>query len=119
MSSAIRSGLLLLLLAPGIASAHAYLVRSAPAQRAVLYKAPAKIQLWFNERLEARFSTFSLSDADGRPFETGKAEVPKEDSKQLSATVKPLPPGRYVVKYRVLSVDGHLVEDEFPFTIRR
>jgi hypothetical protein len=119
VSLAIRSGLLVLLLAPALASAHAYLVRSAPAQRAVLYKSPAKIQLWFNERLEARFSSFALSDADGRPVETGKAEVPTGDSRQLSATVKPLPPGRYVVKYRVLSVDGHIVEDEFPFTIRR
>jgi methionine-rich copper-binding protein CopC len=29
----------------------------------------------------------------------------------------PLAPGRYTVRYRVLSVDGHLVEAAFPFTV--
>jgi methionine-rich copper-binding protein CopC len=32
--------------------------------------------------------------------------------------VNPLPPGQYKVRFRVLSVDGHVVEEEFPFTIR-
>jgi hypothetical protein len=115
----IRSSLLLaLLLAPSTLWAHAYLVKSMPAQRAVLYRAPARIQLWFNERLEARFSSLSLFDADGKPVEIGKAELTPEDSKQLSAATKPLPPGRYVIKYRVLSVDGHIVQDQLLFTIR-
>ena len=33
--------------------------------------------------------------------------------------LEPLPPGRYLVKFRVLSVDGHIVEDQFPFTIKQ
>jgi copper resistance protein C len=98
--------------------AHAYLVKSIPAQRAVLYRAPARIQLWFNERLESGFSSLSVRDADGKLVETGKSEVAADDPKRLSATVKPLPAGRYFVKFRVLSVDGHIAEDQFPFTIK-
>src|SRR4249919_719872 len=106
-----------LLLAPSPLWAHAYLVKSVPAQRAVLHRSPANIQLRFNERLEPQYSSLSLTDADGKPVETGKAEVSSEDPKQLSATIKPLPPGRYLIKYRVLSVDGHIVQGQFPFTV--
>jgi methionine-rich copper-binding protein CopC len=106
-----------LLLAPSALWAHAYLVKSAPAQRAVLYRSPSRIQLWFNERLESKYSSLSLSDAEGKPVPTGKAEVSAENPKQLSAVIKLLPPGRYIISYRVLSVDGHIVKDHFPFTV--
>ena len=109
----------LLLLFPTPLFAHAYLVKSIPAQRAVLYQAPAKIQLWFNERLEPRYSSLTLSAADGKIVEIGKVEVSVDDSKQLTAALKVLPIGRYVVKYRVLSVDGHVVQDQFPFTVKQ
>ena len=108
-----------ILLAPSTLLAHAYLIKSVPAQRALLYRAPAKIQLWFNERLEPRYSSLVVTGADGRTVDLGPAEVSEEDSKRLSVTVKSLPPGRYVVKYRVLSVDGHIAQDQFPFTVRQ
>jgi methionine-rich copper-binding protein CopC len=37
---------------------------------------------------------------------------------QLSVSLRPLASRRYVVKYRVLSVDGHVVESAFSFTLR-
>lgn len=108
----------LLLLTPTLAWAHAYLVKSVPARRAILFKAPAKIQLWFNERLEARFSSLSVSDSNGKRVDLDDVQVAGDDPKQLSVGVGPLPPGIYAIKFRVLSVDGHVVEDQFPFTIR-
>jgi len=71
--------LIILLLAPSTVCAHAYLVKSVPAQRAVLFRAPAKIQLWFNERLEPRYSSFTVSDAEGKAVDIGKAEVSGDD----------------------------------------
>jgi copper resistance protein C len=108
----------LMLITPSTVAAHAYLVKSIPARRAVLFKAPAKIQLWFNERLEARFSSLSVIRSDGKRVDSGNAEVGAEDPKRLSVDAAPLLPGNYIVKFRVLSVDGHVVEDEFPFTVR-
>lgn len=105
-------------LAPTNLLAHAYLVKSIPAKRAVLYRAPAKIQLWFNERLEPSYSSFTLTGTDGKSLAIGKPEVSREDPKQLWVSVKALPAGRYVIKYRVLSVDGHVVQDEFFFSIK-
>lgn len=105
--------------APSGVFAHAYLVKSIPAQRAVLLRAPAKIQLWFNERLEPRYSSLTLSDEAGNKVEVVKTEVGPEDPKQIIATLKPLAAGRYIIKYRVLSVDGHVVQDQFAFTVKQ
>jgi methionine-rich copper-binding protein CopC len=44
--------------------------------------------------------------------------VPPDDPRQLSVTVETRTPGLYTVKYRVLSVDGHIVDNRFTFTVR-
>ena len=105
-------------LIPAVASAHAYLVKSVPAGRATLFSSPEKIQLWFNERLEPKYSSASVFDPDGKRVDADNAQVSADDPKQLSVVLKQLPSGRYTVKFRVLSVDGHVVEQSFPFTVR-
>lgn len=115
----IRVLLCLALLSPVWAWGHAALVKSVPAQRAVLHQSPSRIQLWFNERLEARYSAFTVTDAAGNTIETGPVAVAAEDPKSLTATVKALAPGRYTVKYRVLSTDGHVVQNQFSFTVKQ
>jgi methionine-rich copper-binding protein CopC len=97
---------------------HAYLVKSSPARRAVLSTPPTRVVLWFNERLEAQFSQISIWNAEGQQIDGGDVQVGPDDSKKLSVGIPTLPAGSYTVKYRVLSVDGHVVEAEFPFTIR-
>jgi methionine-rich copper-binding protein CopC len=109
---------IVLALAPGPAWPHASLVRSSPARRAALVKAPARVQLWFNERLEGEFSRLSVWDASGQQVDGRDVQVDATDPKKLSVGLPPLPPGAYVVRFRVLSVDGHIVEAEFPFTVR-
>jgi methionine-rich copper-binding protein CopC len=98
--------------------AHARLVKSMPAHRAVLSKAPGHVQLWFNERLEARFCHLAVWNAAGQQVESGDTRVDLDNPKQLSISLPALAPGVYIVKYRVLSVDGHVVEDQFSFTVR-
>ena len=107
----------MVLAVPGTARAHAALVKSVPAQRAVVQRPPGSIQLWFSERLETRFSTFSLIDAQGRRVETGPMVQVGDDPRSLAAEVKALPPGRYRVRCRVLSTDGHVTEKEFSFSV--
>jgi copper resistance protein C len=107
-----------LLTFPSIVLPHAALVKSIPPQRAQLFKAPTQIQLWFSEKLEARFSSLAVIDSKGKRVDLGNVAVGTDDPKRLSVAVNPLPPGPYKIRFRVLSVDGHVVEDEFPFTIR-
>ena len=101
------------------AGAHAVLVRSTPPGRAALAEKPDRVQLWFNERLEPAFSSVSVWSSAGTQVDAGDARVDHDDAKRLSVTLPPLPPGAYSVRYRVLSVDGHVVDSSFTFTIRR
>jgi copper resistance protein C len=108
----------LCLLLPRESLAHTSLLKSVPARRAVLFKSPSKAQLWFSEKLEARFSSVMVIDSEGGRVDLGNVEVVPNDEKQLSVGIGALPAGQYRIKFRVLSVDGHMVEDEFPFTVR-
>ncbi len=121
MRRALWCGLILFIMLftmPSNSWGHAYLVKSSPARRAVLSTPPTRVVLWFNERLEAQFSQISIWNAEGQQIDGGDVQVGPDDSKKLSVGIPTLPAGSYTVKYRVLSVDGHVVEAEFPFTIR-
>jgi len=98
--------------------AHASLVKSVPIHRAVLARVPARVQLWFNERLEAHFCALSVWNASGQQVDSGDVQVGPDDPKKLSVGLAVLVPGTYTVKYRVLSVDSHIVEHQFTFTVR-
>jgi methionine-rich copper-binding protein CopC len=121
MSCAVRCRstiLIILFMVPISTWGHAYLIKSSPTRRAVLSTPPTRVVLWFNERLEAQFSQLSVWNAEGQQVDGGDVLVGPEDSKKLSVGIPTLPAGTYSVKYRVLSVDGHIVEAEFPFTVR-
>ena len=104
--------------APAPADAHAVLVKSIPDSRAVLGRPPDRVQLWFNERLEAAFSTVSVWSESGLRVDRQDALVGPADAKRLSVTLPPIGPGVYTVRFRVLSVDGHIVDSTFRFTVK-
>lgn len=110
--------LLLVCLAPWDIWPHASLVKSSPARRATITTAPARVILWFNERLEAQFSHLSVQNQAGERIDTNDIQVGPDDPKKLSVGLPTMSAGTYIVKFRVLSVDGHIVEAEFPFTVR-
>lgn len=73
--------------------------------------------LTFNERVEPRYSRASVWDESGRRVDASDAAVEARDPRVLAVSLPPLAPGRYTVRFRVLSVDGHLVESSFTFTV--
>ncbi len=103
---------------PMPADAHALLVRTSPPKRAVLRDPPKQVELWFNERLEPAFATLTVSDGAGAPVSGAQATVGGNDRKRITVELPPLAPGSYVVRFRVLSVDGHVAEDSFGFSVR-
>jgi methionine-rich copper-binding protein CopC len=84
----------------------------------MLVRPPDRVRLWFSEPLEAKFAAVSVWDASGKQIDQRDGLVGPEDPKALSVSVPTLGPGNYTVKYRVLSVDGHVVEGSFRFTVR-
>ena len=107
-----------LLLAPASSLAHSLLVRSQPERRATVTRPPEQVRLWFSERIEPAYARLSVWDAGGKQVDAGDAAVDPADSSTLAVRTPGLRAGRYTVRYRVLSVDGHIVESSFDFTVR-
>jgi len=105
------------------ASAHARMVKSNPARNAELAKAPEQIEMWYNELLESGFNTVEiypakeLESAKHSNLVHEKPRVDPDDHTHLVLKIDPLPPGEYVVDWRVLSRDGHSAPGRFTFKI--
>ncbi len=104
---------------PQPAEAHGYLIRVIPDNRAVLSRPPTRIQAWFSEGLEPRFSTISLTDDRGSPIPLEEAGVVPSNTSQLSARIpEPLPDGAYIVNMRVaFASDGHIYNERLVFWV--
>ncbi len=109
--------LLLVLSAPQTVSAHGYIVRSIPEDRAALERAPARVSYWFSEELEPDFSSITVRDATGEVVATGG--VAPESGVLLSARLPSgLPDGAYVVDLRLaFASDGHVIAESRTFFI--
>lgn len=114
----IRAVFLVISLMPGVAAAHAGLIKSVPGSRASLLQAPPDVELCFNEAVELKFSSVSLRDDAKRSIPLGDLQL-GEDPKCIRARLPTLSAGTYTVNYRVLSQDGHIVEYGYQFTIRQ
>lgn len=97
--------------------AHAGLVKSDPGRREALVAGPSEIRLWFNEAVEEKFSGVTLERDGGEIVPLDKPTVDAKDSRLLRVSVPPLKPGGYTVRYRVLSVDGHVVNYGYTFRV--
>ena len=100
------------------ASAHSMLVKAEPPRRAVLAKAPVHVRLWFNEEIEGDYASLVVLDPEKHPVTEAKPQLAQDDPKSIVLPLPELAAGKYSVKFRVLSVDGHVVESSFDFTVK-
>ena len=107
---------LLLLLGIGEAAAHALLDRAEPRVGNTVATAPSEVTLWFTQKLEAAFSSMTVTDSAGQRVDTGKARV---SGSQMSVSLRGGGAGIYRVNWRVLSVDAHRTEGNFTFRVGR
>ena len=109
--------LLLVLCAVPTASAHGYIVRSIPQDRAVLQHAPPRLQYWFSENLEPKFSKLTVRDQSGSVIAEGG--VAATDLALLSVRLPAnLPNGAYVAELRTaFASDGHVVVESRVFFV--
>ncbi len=108
---------LALLAMGGPLSAHGYLVRQIPADRASLAYPPARLQYWFSEGLEPRFSVLRLRNAAGDILAEGG--VDPHNPLLMTLRVPPnLPDGAYIVELRpAFATDGHVVAESRVFFV--
>jgi methionine-rich copper-binding protein CopC len=105
---------LLLLLATGEATAHAFLDHAEPRVGNKVATAPHEVTLWFTQNLEAAFSTVTVTNAAGQRVDTGK---PRVSGTQMSVSLRSGGAGTYRVTWRVLSVDTHTTDGNFTFQV--
>ena len=100
------------------ALAHAKLIRSQPGPFEVLAASPEDVSLWFNERLEDEFNAIEVMDPAGQHIETGFAHVNPRDRTNLLVRLGHLSTGSYVIRWRILSLDGHPARGRFIFSVK-
>jgi len=100
------------------ALAHALLVKAEPPRRAVLAKPPAEVRLWFNEEIEGDYASLAVLDSEKHPVTDLTPHLAPDDRKSIVLPLPELTSGKYLVKFRVLSVDGHVVDSFFEFTVK-
>jgi methionine-rich copper-binding protein CopC len=100
------------------AMAHAALVKTEPPRRALLAKAPAEVRLWFNEDIESAYASLVVLDTGKNSVTEVTPHLAPDDQKSLVLPLPELTPGKYSVKFRVLSLDGHVIQSSFDFTVK-
>lgn len=101
-----------LTLAAATAHAHTHLKSSVPAEGSVVNAAPANIVLKFSEA--TRVTALTLQKEGGSEQ---KLAVPAAATAEVSVPAAKLEPGKYVVNYRVVGSDNHVMSGKVQFTV--
>jgi copper resistance protein C len=99
------------------AAAHGVLERTEPRGGSTLKSAPPQVRLHFTGALEPAYSRVQVLDGGGRAVDLGDSAVDTANRALLRVSLPALPPGRYKVAWRVLSIDSHVTQGDFTFRI--
>jgi LPXTG-motif cell wall-anchored protein len=101
------------LLTTGTAQAHSDLEASIPKANSRVETSPTSVSLTFNEAIRTKGNGVVVTNAAGDRFDTGAIVIDGSNAKQ---SIKKLTaPGRYTVRYRIVSADGHVVRSKYSF----
>ncbi|MGH1284892.1 copper resistance CopC/CopD family protein [Bacillus toyonensis] len=109
----------LIILIPKSASAHAYVVKSNPAENETLKKAPNVVKIEFDEDIQvSHFNTLFVRDTSGKRVDLKDAHIDKRNKKLLEAGLKEnLKDGLYSIQWKAISADGHPIQGVIPFRV--
>jgi methionine-rich copper-binding protein CopC len=112
------SVLVLMLIAPHLALAHAFLDHAEPRVGAKVAKAPQEVRIWFTQELEPAFSNIRVFDSEGKQVDKKDSHLDPKDKSMLIVSLPSSPAGTYKVAWRVVSVDTHRTEGDFKFVVQ-
>ena len=107
------------LTAPLPAFAHAILVKSQPAADSTIAESPKQVDAWFNDKVGSEYKALAVINSAGQRVDNKDVAQETFDPSHLYTTVTDLPPDTYTVRYRVVSLDTHIVTGKFKFTIKK
>jgi copper transport protein len=114
--------ILLLILVPTIPKsfAHASVINSYPSPSQSLTAPPAKVDVYFTEPVDLRYSELSVIDSNGKQVDNKDIKNINGDQTTLSVTLPSsgLKDGVYTVTTKVLSqIDGHVTDNALVFGV--
>jgi methionine-rich copper-binding protein CopC len=106
---------IVLVLATRFASAHAVLLHSTPSVNATVQGPELEVALRFNSRVDGARSTLLLASpaGDSKDLVLEKQSSPNS----ISAHATKLTPGKYLLRWQALAMDGHITRGEIPFQV--
>lgn len=118
VASVLSLGLLFALV--GTASAHATPITADPGMGATIKEAPTKVTITTTENMnpDPKKSYLEVYAPDGALVSQGDSQVPLNNPRELSVTIKPKGNGIYIVRWFTTSADDNdAAEGAFLFTV--
>jgi copper transport protein len=115
MSAVLAAGALLLLVTSLFA--HSRLLRSDPADGEIRADTVHVVRLWFSTPIDGTRDGIEISGPDGRRVDGRNARVSQDDPSVFEVPVDARRSGRYVVRWTVISADGHPVSGSLAFGV--
>ncbi|MEO9321628.1 MAG: copper resistance protein CopC [Nitrososphaera sp.] len=111
----------ILLAAPAIPKsyAHAFILKSTPADGSSLSSPPSSVDVYFSDPVEVKYSQVKVIDSSGKQVDNGDVKYLNSDQTILTVGLPAgLKNGVYTVSTKVLdATDGHVTENAFVFGV--
>lgn len=120
---AVLAAVVAAVMVPGLASArpafeHITMDRSVPADGEKVAGQVAEIRLFFSGAPLMRGASVRVVNSARSLMRSSPPAADADDPKQLFVTIEPpLPPGAYVVQWRCIADDGHVMRGDFTFEV--
>lgn len=112
--AAASCAILVLLILPGTAAAHAVLETSVPSFGQVVAKEPGHLTLEYDEDVVPALAQVSVLTPQGRDV----AGIPRVSGSTVTVPLRSGPKGSYTVRWRMVAADdGHVTEGAFSFGV--
>ncbi|WP_426992224.1 copper resistance CopC family protein [Methylomonas sp. CM2] len=97
--------------------AEGILLKSDPKNGAEIGEFDGTVKFWFSGNVGGRSPSVVVVNGNGQRVDNGDARLVLGERHRLTATTKPLPPGPYAMRYRVITEDGLIVSGVSKFVI--
>lgn len=97
--------------------AEGVLLKSDPKNNAEVASFDGTVKLWFSGNVSERSPSVVVVDGKGNRVDNGDTRLVLGERHRLTATTKPLSPGPYALRYRVVTEDGLIVSGVSKFSI--
>ncbi|CAN3992623.1 copper resistance CopC family protein [Methylocystis bryophila] len=101
-----------------IALAHAIVVRRSPTEGGVAAGNIGRVDVCYDAGIRDSLAALAVVSEGGERVDKRDASIDSADPSHVSVSVNPLNPGKYTVRYRALSADGHLVSGAWDFEVK-